>query len=277
MWPMYWSHSRFLVFTSSPFSWGSYSDWNACLSVSAFPPDYQKHCHSLNFPFPTNNGSSSALVPEQQQARVWMWAAGGWGALCGGAEVCGWVFRLGSSNVHGAVALLNVQSGSHSSLLLFIPICTHYKQVPGALSRFPSVLVWSIERPGRGTAGETGALSFLNHSKAGCCSTSRGCSLLFRKTVSVTETDFSTECSFFTFSNIRIWRCLTTKSSLQWTTEMSKGNSMVVVQSLSHVRLFVSRGLRHTGLLCPPLCPGVCSNSRPLSQGCYLTTSFHLT
>ena len=30
-------------------------------------------------------------------------------------------------------------------------------------------------------------------------------------------------------------------------------------------------GLQHTRLLCPPLCPRVCSNSCPLSQWCYLT------
>ena len=34
-----------------------------------------------------------------------------------------------------------------------------------------------------------------------------------------------------------------------------------------------SQGLQHTRLLCPPLSPGVCSNSRPLSLWCYLTIS----
>ena len=32
-------------------------------------------------------------------------------------------------------------------------------------------------------------------------------------------------------------------------------------------------GLQHTRLLCSPLSPGVCSNSYPLSQWCYLTMS----
>ena len=32
-----------------------------------------------------------------------------------------------------------------------------------------------------------------------------------------------------------------------------------------------SHGLQHTRLLCPPLSPGVCSNSCPLSLWCYLT------
>ena len=32
-------------------------------------------------------------------------------------------------------------------------------------------------------------------------------------------------------------------------------------------------GLQHARLLCPPLCPGVCSNSRPSSQYCYFTIS----
>ena len=33
-------------------------------------------------------------------------------------------------------------------------------------------------------------------------------------------------------------------------------------------------GLQHTRLLCPPLSPGVYSNSCPLNQWCYLTISF---
>ena len=34
-----------------------------------------------------------------------------------------------------------------------------------------------------------------------------------------------------------------------------------------------SHGLQHTRLLCPPLSPGICSNSCPLSRWCYLTIS----
>ena len=34
-----------------------------------------------------------------------------------------------------------------------------------------------------------------------------------------------------------------------------------------------SHGLQQARLLCPPLSPGVCSNSRPLSRCCYLTMS----
>ena len=45
---------------------------------------------------------------------------------------------------------------------------------------------------------------------------------------------------------------------------------IVVVQSLSHVQ---PHGLWHTRLLCPPLSPGVCLDSYPLSQWCYLTIS----
>ena len=37
------------------------------------------------------------------------------------------------------------------------------------------------------------------------------------------------------------------------------------------------RGLQHTRLLCPPLSPGVCSNSCPFSQWCYLTISSSFT
>ena len=34
---------------------------------------------------------------------------------------------------------------------------------------------------------------------------------------------------------------------------------------------------QHARFLCPPLSPGVCSNSCPLSQWCYLTISFSIT
>ena len=36
---------------------------------------------------------------------------------------------------------------------------------------------------------------------------------------------------------------------------------------------FWPHGLQHTRLLCPPLSPGVCSNSSPLSQWCHPTIS----
>ena len=51
-------------------------------------------------------------------------------------------------------------------------------------------------------------------------------------------------------------------------------NAVVIVQSLSHVWLFLGpHGLQHTRLPCPSLSPGVCSNWCPLSQWCYLTIS----
>ena len=36
-------------------------------------------------------------------------------------------------------------------------------------------------------------------------------------------------------------------------------------------------GLFHAGVLCPPLSPGVCSNSCPLSRWCHLTISYSVT
>ena len=48
---------------------------------------------------------------------------------------------------------------------------------------------------------------------------------------------------------------------------------VVVVESLSHLWLFVTPGLQHNRLPCPLLSPGVCSNSCPLSQWCHLTIS----
>ena len=38
-----------------------------------------------------------------------------------------------------------------------------------------------------------------------------------------------------------------------------------------------SHGLQHVRLLCPPLSPGICSNSCPFSLWCYLTVSFSVT
>ena len=49
-----------------------------------------------------------------------------------------------------------------------------------------------------------------------------------------------------------------------------------VFQSLSCVWLW-SHGLYHTTLLCPPLSPGVCSNSCPLIWWCHLTISSSAT
>ena len=43
----------------------------------------------------------------------------------------------------------------------------------------------------------------------------------------------------------------------------------VVVQSLSHVRLFATLWTKYVRLLCPPLSPGVFSNSCPLRLWCY--------
>ena len=50
-------------------------------------------------------------------------------------------------------------------------------------------------------------------------------------------------------------------------------NTFVVVQSLSHVCLFVIPWTQHARLPCPPLSPGVCSESCPLSPCCSLTIS----
>ena len=46
-----------------------------------------------------------------------------------------------------------------------------------------------------------------------------------------------------------------------------------VLSHFSHVGLFVTHGLQPSRLLCPPLSPGACSNSCPLSQWCHPTIS----
>ena len=52
---------------------------------------------------------------------------------------------------------------------------------------------------------------------------------------------------------------------------------IVIVQSLSHVRLFVFHRPQHTRPPCPSLSPGVCSNSCPLNQLCHSTILFCCT
>ena len=54
-------------------------------------------------------------------------------------------------------------------------------------------------------------------------------------------------------------------------------SSVVLVQLLSHVRLFWPHRLQHARLLCPALSPRVCSSSCPLSQWLYLTISSSAT
>ena len=59
----------------------------------------------------------------------------------------------------------------------------------------------------------------------------------------------------------------------QWSIKLL-WDTVVVVQSLSHVWLFVTHGLKGSRLPCPSLSPGVCSDSCSLSQWCYLTISY---
>ena len=51
--------------------------------------------------------------------------------------------------------------------------------------------------------------------------------------------------------------------------------ALVVVQSLGCVRLFATHGPQHARLPCLSSSPGVCSNSCPLTQWCFLTISSH--
>ena len=52
-----------------------------------------------------------------------------------------------------------------------------------------------------------------------------------------------------------------------------KWKRIIAVQWLSPVWLFATHGMKHARLPSPSLSPGVCSNSCPLSQWCYLTIS----
>ena len=59
----------------------------------------------------------------------------------------------------------------------------------------------------------------------------------------------------------------------QWSSLGIEMHGDVVVQSLSHIQLFVTRGLQHARLPCPSLSSRVCSKSCPLSRGCRPTIS----
>ena len=58
--------------------------------------------------------------------------------------------------------------------------------------------------------------------------------------------------------------------SIHWKTDWY----VAAVQILSHVWFLQPHGLWHARLLYPPLSPGICSNSCPLSWWCYLTILF---
>ena len=63
---------------------------------------------------------------------------------------------------------------------------------------------------------------------------------------------------------------LTWSSSMVYRVALYRCSS-IVLQSLSHVWLFVTLWLQHARLPCPSLSPGVCSDSYPLSWWYYLT------
>ena len=61
--------------------------------------------------------------------------------------------------------------------------------------------------------------------------------------------------------------------SIHWKTDWY----VAAVQILSHVWFLQPHGLWHARLLYPPLSPGICSNSCPLSRQCYPTISSYAT
>ena len=79
-------------------------------------------------------------------------------------------------------------------------------------------------------------------------------------------------CNFSAQLSARLW----TAFDNHWADKPLSSVSDFVVAAVSLKDLSHSlqlHGLQHARLLCPPLSPGVCSNSCPLSQGCYLTIS----
>ena len=67
--------------------------------------------------------------------------------------------------------------------------------------------------------------------------------------------------------------CTSNAGDPVWTLVWELDSIIVIIQSLSHVWLFVTPWLQHVRFLCPPLAPRICSNSCPLSWWCYLTIS----
>ena len=102
----------------------------------------------------------------------------------------------------------------------------------------------------------------------------------------VRTTAFSKRCLDFKTKNVFLSPWSKMKVTLPWFTERKqylevyamrinmKMSCCWVAKSCSTLR---PHGLQHTRLLCPPLSPGVCSNSYPLSQWCYLTISSSAT
>ena len=66
-------------------------------------------------------------------------------------------------------------------------------------------------------------------------------------------------------------------SCLSHLTALMFSLSVGYAQSLSHLQLYATPGTVAHRLPCPSLSPGVCSNSCPLSQWCYLTISSAVT
>ena len=64
---------------------------------------------------------------------------------------------------------------------------------------------------------------------------------------------------------------------IKWSISHSPLTSLSCSVAKSYSDSLQPHGLQQASLLCPPLSPGVCSNSCPLSWWCYLTTSFAAT
>ena len=98
----------------------------------------------------------------------------------------------------------------------------------------------------------------------------KGC-ILWATTIKAKASDLYTLLSgYVEYDREKVWswKLLASPASGEYCNQ-----PFVIVQSLSHVQLFVTHGLQHARLPCPSLSPWVCSNSCPLSQWCHPSIS----
>ena len=98
--------------------------------------------------------------------------------------------------------------------------------------------------------------------------------LLYRKVSQLYIYMYVSPVFFRLFAHIGLYRVLSRVPCAIQQVLISYLFYLFLVQSLSHVWLFVTPWTTACKFLCPPLSPGVCSNSCPLNWWCYLTISF---
>ena len=98
-----------------------------------------------------------------------------------------------------------------------------------------------------------------------CCSVTKSC-LTLCKPVDCSAPGFPVSHHLLEFVQVHVLLLI-------WTVLLLLINKFSLVQSLSHVWLFVIPDMQHARPPCPSLTPEACSNSYPLSRWCHPTIS----